>query len=276
MTPHTLDESDLFALLSTGDLDHDEDVDEHSSLRRLSRRISGQYVEVVATFASQSLAGRTSPGLQRQVLIAADALVRLAHASQDHELLAVLAELPVLLDQHSKRQRGSRQAFVDGMHAWLPRLAAFLDAEDAERLTTLVQFDRRASPLLGQLAALRGMGPRRLERLYCAGLFTVDALIDADPTEVSQATGLPSALATEVVDAAKQFAIERPRTAAVELSRRAVEMREALLVHRTRGQRDPEVDRAIHDALRELQVALQMLQAEPPGDGGTSSTPTTK
>jgi hypothetical protein len=91
-----------------------------------------------------------------------------------------------------------------------------------------VEFDAREIPLFGELAALPGIGPRRLERLFCAGLFAVEVVSGADPMEVAQVTGLPRALAVEVVTRAREFESEHRRRTVLEMRTRLAEFQHVL------------------------------------------------
>lgn len=86
-----LDELDLDELVAAGLLEEEGDaptgsaltLDADPELRRLSRRISGQYVEVIATWAHAAFRGHARGPHLAPVLAALPALHRLADATQD-------------------------------------------------------------------------------------------------------------------------------------------------------------------------------------------------
>jgi len=220
----------------------------------VSRRIAAQYVDLIEAFAAGLFQRRPSAGMTSQLIHAMDALHRLAVASGDSDASGVVDELLVELRPfaHHTQQRRATDRMSTRMRAWIPRFAALLRGAANERVLALVSFRGKALPLFQELGAIDGIGPRRLERLYCAGLYTVDAVIGADPLEIAAVTGLPPALARKVVDATVAWNAEQRLRAARELQARAAEV---LLALRS-GEQDPEVLTLARDALRALQAAL--------------------
>lgn len=263
-----------------GDLDFEADLDflaegghfveenegSRSALHDLSRSISGQYVEVLASFASQSLGGRSTEATRGQVVSALDALLRLGGASADEALVAVLEELRDLLPQSAVMGGTARRDFMRDMQAWVLKFAELLDESDADRMRGLVTFERGSIPLLDEIGEIRGIGPKRLERLYCAGLFSVEMLHDADPIEVAHVTGLPGRLAEDVVDAARRFAEAERERCLSDLIRRAEETHRRLEKEVRSGRPDPQLVTAVRHALEELEAAAAIL-----GDTGENT-----
>lgn len=175
-------------------------------LGRLSRRIAGQYAPILATFAAEFLHSSAPPESTEAATAALDNLVRLSAATRDTELRAHLDALRAHIGQPVPRRGTARQRALDDLKERLLAIAACLDSDDGEPLRRVFLARRRATPLLQELADIPGIGPRRLDRLYRAGLFTVEALRGADPTDVASVTGLPARLAEEVVRATRDFA----------------------------------------------------------------------
>lgn len=190
------------------------DLSPSAEMRDLSRRLAGPYAEVVAAFASQALAGRSSEASLGQARGAVGSLRRLAEASADASLGASLGDLDATLSEVPPKTGRARRKYLDDLKARVLSLSDHLVGDERERVAALVRYekqDRRALPLLDELAHLPGMGPKRLERLYCAGLFTVEAVCGANPEEIALVTGLPRPLARSVVDAARHFEDTRRR-----------------------------------------------------------------
>jgi predicted flap endonuclease-1-like 5' DNA nuclease len=255
----TFEDGDVDDVLAGRRAEPAETVEASDELTGLSRRIAGQYAEVVAAFASHAFAGRSGEAALQQVRMAVNALRRLSQATHDDDVLLALDRLDGVLEHHSARGGRARQRFLKDLRDALLALADHLEPADADRLRNLVVFDRRALPLLDELANLPGIGPRRLERLYCAGLFTVEAVGAANPEEIAQVTGLPRPLAERVVEATRQFAGEQRRRVLTELQERATQLNAAL----TGIPLDPTTDHDLADmarsALVELQAALERL-----------------
>jgi hypothetical protein len=223
---------------------------------RVSRRIAGQYVEVLAHFASRAFAGEAEDATLAQAASAVDALLRLADATGDRVQSRLLVELGYLLEPVARtvdRSR-SRSRALTRLREWLPDFAATLEPDDAERLLALVRWDAATVPLLEELQKLRGMGPKRLERLYAAGLFSVDTVASAEPEDIAAVTGIPRALAEEVVAATRRYAADEPERCVAQLVR---------TIHRLRSiaGRADSLDPAALQALLEVEATLAALSA---------------
>lgn len=258
-TPGTFDlgleDFDVGALVANGTAVSEVGDEELQELQRLSRSISGQYVDVVVTFATQALRDRAGEAARAQVLAALDSLERLAAASHDSPLQTVLGRLREVASRGDARGKAHRTRFIHDLRSAVHAFADLLDGEDARRLRSLVAMEGARPPLLDQLAGLRGIGPKRLEALYCAGLFTVDALASASPDEVAAVTGLPLDLARDVVSATQTYATEQRTRCVDELTRRARELR-AVLTALPRGLEDQHVMNGARQAIADLQQIL--------------------
>ena len=68
------------------------------------------------------------------------------------------------------------------------------------------------------------------QRLYSAGLFTIDTVAASDPADVAAVTGIPLNLAEEVVDATRRYASAERMRFLEELREGAVRLRRMLAV----------------------------------------------
>ncbi len=223
---------------------------------RVSRRIAGQYVEVLARFSASVFGRKVSAVTTDQVLSAIDALLRLAGASNDDEQVTLLEELRRLIGPATTGRRNSRaqRTATRQLRDWLPRFATTLETDDGERLERLVTWERDAAPLLDELSEIHGIGPKRLGRLYAAGLFTVDSVAGAEADDISSVTGIPRRLAQEVVDATHTYAIEEQQRCIDGLLSQSHRLRHILHALATDGMAP-----AAADALREVERTLHEL-----------------
>lgn len=240
----------------------DEDEDEHTDaieLKALTRTLAGQYLDVLAVFVSQVFAARpgsNTPGGKAQTAI--KNLLRLTEATGDTEMQQVLADIDGLITQGVPAGKRDRHHFLRELRDHVLGFADCLSDEDKLRMRGLILHEDRALPLLDELAEIRGIGPRRLERLYCAGLFTVEAISEADPEDIAQVTGIPSNIAAEVVSATQAFA-DKQRTRIVrDLEQRARDFARALPHLKSSG-RD-ELLTLARQALRTLEESLAHLE----------------
>ncbi|MEZ4320315.1 MAG: hypothetical protein R3F61_22740 [Myxococcota bacterium] len=214
------------ALMGRGDelaIDLDHEVDE---LQAVARRIAGNHVDVLASFARAAFAGQAGRGDHEQFAGALASLARLAEAAGDEAQSLVLAQMQKDIESRLTRLHdlNDRNRFLPRLQRFVDAFAACLDGDDAARLHRLIHFEPGTLPLLSELEGLRGIGPKRLSRLYCCGLYTVEVVAPADATEVAQVTGLPGKLSTAVVEATRRWAYERREASIHEIRMRVREL----------------------------------------------------
>lgn len=171
----------------------------------LARTLGAQYAEVIGHYAVDSMLGRTSrhgPKL-RQIV---KSLTRLAVEMGDLEILELYHQLEDLIAVFSNASLGeARQAASQRLRDWVMTFAGYVDEETATKLRRLVVFRKGVHPLISHLREIRGIGDKRLERLYVAGLLTTESLVEADPIELAQVVGVPLRLARQIVEASRRF-----------------------------------------------------------------------
>ncbi len=243
-------------------LEDDDDLEEllapSEEVRNVSRRIAGQYVEILADFAAGAFGRRTDPIPANQVRAAVEALLRLAQAAEDTVQVRLLNELLELIGPITEGSSTSRtrQTALARFRTWIPRFADTLERTDAERLIRLVRWERGSVPLLEELRSLRGIGPKRLERLYSAGLFTIDTVASARPADIVAVTGIPLGLAKEIVRATERFAATERLRVVDELREGAAHLRHILTVYKAD---DPDFYRNARLALQEVERTLTLI-----------------
>lgn len=227
-----LDFSDheLAELLANPDLSQPSpDAVADQELMQLTRGLVAQYVDVIAAYVSHAFARPDDAAAPRsQTLAALDSLIRLSSETGDHELSERLALVRRLASEGMPRGKKARGQFLRALREAVLTLAACLEDASAQRLRSLVLLEESSAPLLAELEKLRGIGPRRLERLYCAGLFTIEAVSRSTPEEIAEVTGLPQLLAREVVLATQRFAEEERRRCVMDLHHRVQDFTRAL------------------------------------------------
>lgn len=229
-------------------------------LMAVSRRIAGQFVDLIQAFASSVFTRRVSSTTTNQFSHAVDALHRLAVATGDAEQVRLLEEMQSLvsdLNEHGDRARNVDRTGTR-LRAWIPAFSGFLEADDSERLMSMVSYKNQHVPLLAELGNIEGIGRRRLERLYVSGLYTVEAVCAADPSELAAVTGLPLTLATRVIDATREYAVHQRRRCVLEMRDRARELVRAM---NTATDNDPELVALAISTMAELQSVLGSLSS---------------
>lgn len=254
------DDFDLNDLFGTGLVDESEE-EEDSALQRVAQRISGEYGEVIASWISRVLA-TSDPAETEGMQATVSNLLRLAQSAQRTEQVELLTQLRQTLHElqgtKPRTRRGDRARVA--LRDWIPAFAETLHGEDAERLLRVVRWDEDTMPLLDELKGVDGIGPRRLTRLYAAGLGNLDSVANADPEDVAAVTGIPVAIAEEVVRRARAFAVEERHRCVTEIQQRAQRLK--TLLTRIHDGQDGDLIAAARSALAHVEGAFQELLAE--------------
>lgn len=191
-----------------------------AELIALGRRLSGQYVDMLAHFTRRAHAEASgSEELTAPVIGALSPLIRLNQAVDDRALGAALSALLALLEEGIPEHQVPRTRFLQQLREYILAIADHLDEADADRLRTLIHFDQATVPLLDELSKIRGIGPRRLERLYCAGLFAVAPIAAATPEEITSVTTIPLHLSAEIIRVSRAFGRARRQRCVDDLRR---------------------------------------------------------
>lgn len=192
-----------------------------SHLVELGRDLSVQYVDVIANYATEVFASLDPSASRSQVQAAVANLHDLSRATNDQLMQDKLARLAEVIDEPVPRAQVQRTRYVDTLKAAIGGFGELLEGEGRQRLLGIVRYRTQGDPVLMFLRTIHGIGPRRLERLYLAGLHDLDRLTSADPEEVAAVTGLPLKLAHTVVEESTRFAEEERKRALHALSEKA-------------------------------------------------------
>ncbi|MFO0747701.1 MAG: helix-hairpin-helix domain-containing protein [Myxococcota bacterium] len=223
--------------------------------RVLARVLGSQYAEVIAHYAVDALMGRNSrhaPKL-RQIV---KSFKKLATEMNDRELLVLYEELGELIESfttshtHEQRLLASRK-----LREWVMAFADLVGDEAGLKLRRLVVYRKGVHPLISHLREIRGIGDKRLERLYTAGLLTTETLVDADPNELAQIVGIPTRLARQVVEACRRFAEHQRHVVVAALKSAAADLTQSL------GEVDFDDDDQVR-LVAEVRAAMQKLDAK--------------
>lgn len=232
--------------------------------RSLARTLAAQYAEVVAHHASDMVLGRNLRLAPRLRSVLADSR-RLAEEMEDTEMLVHYERLETILKdgQAPALTAAARQERAQELNDWVAAFADLVGGEVGSRLVRDVLLKKGGSPLISHLREVKGIGEKRLERLYAAGLLTTDALVDADPKELAGIVGLPLTVAELVVGAARGFAEEQRRSSVQSLRQAAFDvMRNLRDVHPS----DPDF-RKLLSTIRDTLVRLERTISQFEGEG---------
>ncbi len=245
-----------------------EEDKESSALQTVANRISAQYAEIIATWSAGTLSSK-EPVETSGMVATVHNVLRLARSSEHQAQIDLLEDLLRTLDllhgtvPNSREGDSARVRLRD----WIPSFADTLEGDDAERLRSLVEWDASHMPFLEELLSVRGVGPRRLTRLHSAGLGQLDAVANADPEEVAQVTGIPLAIAEEVVTRARAYALEERERCVSDIRERAQRLR--MLLTSVSGDPDVHLVQEAQQALRQVEEAFRSLPgllAKPPSE----------
>lgn len=259
-TPLDLDFSDaeLSALLVPGAEDAPApaiEIGPSEELLDVTRRLSAQLLDVLAVTSHTLLSGGAKAGETTQLLSTLDSLRRLAEAARDTKGQALIRELTDEAQRFAHAPNGrTRNRFLARLRAWLVTFATHLGEDQGARLRSLVEYDPRAVPLFSELAALPGVGPKRLQRLFVAGLYAVDTVANANATELAAVTGLPRMLAEDIIERAVAFRDEEQRRILLDMRSRLAEFQRALKVLESGA--PTELLEAAQQAIKQMQTLV--------------------
>lgn len=229
--------------------------------RVLARMLGAQYAEIIAHYAIDAIAGRTSKHAPKLEQIIRN-FKRLATEMGDVELLKLYDQLAELIHAFEAAVGPEgRQIVSQRLRDWVMTFADLVGEEAGAKLRRLVVFKKGVHPLISHLREIRGIGEKRLERLYNAGLLTTESLAEADPAELSTVVGVPRKLARQIVEACQRFA-EAQRVTHVRSLRNVVGE-----VARVLQQVDPNDDShvrlvsAVRETIVELERAVREMEA---------------
>lgn len=174
MPGKSISAQDLEHLITAGVLE----VEEEADLQQVSRRLITQ--QVCALLKLHRAGGAR---VRSQVLSQASTMMQLSACMEGlQEEVAQVSALP--------------------MEQWVRRIAVHLGAEHEETLLAALREESSDAPEQ-MLASVRGIGARRLDQLYSAGLYTVADLCQANPSDLAAVTGFPLNLTLMLITAAK-------------------------------------------------------------------------
>jgi hypothetical protein len=224
----------------------------------LARRLGASYVEVVAQIASEALLGkplRHGPEVRRVVMD----VDRLARQLEDSLLVELNQRLPPLVDALlAAHTPEARVAVAQRIREWVLSYAAAVGGEHGLKLRRRMMYRRGVHALATHLRGIKGVGERRLDRLYRAGLLTEEALAEAAPDDLAAAAFIPRRLAHEIVTTCQRLCRERRIHMVKSFRLIADDISRAL---REAGP-DPELKRRLLTTVRETMSGLESLIAD--------------
>lgn len=228
--------------------------------RALARALGAQYVEVIAHYAVDALMGRTSRHAPKLKAVLKDSR-RLAHEMGDGELLTMYDELNELIDAFASAATGEPRVIASRrLRDWVMTFADLVGDEPGQKLRRVVVFRKGVHPLISHLREVRGIGDKRLERLYAAGLLTTETLVEAEPKELANIVGIPLRLARAVVEACQRFSDQQRLSHVKSLKTAAGEVTKALRHADQHDQSHVRLVAAVRDTISGLAEALKELE----------------
>ncbi|MFK7930961.1 MAG: hypothetical protein AB8H79_22440 [Myxococcota bacterium] len=222
-------------------------------LQSLGRDLAVQYVDTLGDYAVSVFAREDNEKGRLQVRAAVTSMLDLASATSDTSFSQTLGDWLTLLSAPTPRKAIARTRHIKQLKTMVQDFAELLDAQGQQQLLSIVQYRGRSSPVMAFLRQLPGIGSRRLERMYLAGLNDVDRLCLAEPEELRLVTGMPLTVAQNTIASAREFAEEERKRALHALTERAAWLTESV---KKLDMSDPEQRRLI-DFARQAMTALQ-------------------
>ncbi|MCB9680734.1 MAG: helix-hairpin-helix domain-containing protein [Alphaproteobacteria bacterium] len=216
----------------------------------LGREMVDPYLDVIAGYVRDRLR-HLGDVADDAIDAAVETLLTLTMGTGDERLFAHLQHLSSL-SRAAPVGRASVDRWRVALRQWTEDMAAELGPIRGARFRQLVDTETGTTALLDELGGIRGMGPRRLQRLYCAGLYTVDAVLSVEADEMAAVSGVPRVLCDTVRTTTAMFKEQAVTRGVSRLERDAADLERAL----TRGDRIDSGDLsrllAAHDRLSRM------------------------
>lgn len=225
-------------------------------LYEVTRRISLHLLDVLVTTARTLLAGGMDRDELHQLIATLDSLRRLADAAREDTQRRSIDRMAAEARRFEASPNGrARERFRVRLRDWVVEFGGALGDGEGQRLRALVEYDPREVPLFAELARLHGVGPRRLRRLFAAGLHSVEVVARARAEDLSAVTGLPRGLAEDVIRRAQAFETEEKRRAIFEMQARLTRFSSAV----DELGEGPELRAAAAAAIDQMQRLIEQL-----------------
>lgn len=229
--------------------------------RALARMLGAQYAEIIAHYAIDALAGRQSKHAPKLEQIIRN-FKRLATEMGDLELLRLYEQLAELSEAfESSPSVDMRMLASQRLRDWVMTFADLVGGEAAQKLRKLVVFKKGVHPLISHLREIRGIGEKRLERLYAAGLLTTETLAEAHPAELGQVMGVTRRLARQVIEACQRFAESQRQTHVRSLKNVVGEVARVLQNVDPNDDSHVRLVAAVRETIAELERAVREMEA---------------
>ena len=216
-----------------------------------------QYVRV---FQRNEHSADTVDGF-RELLVPITLLTR---SLQVQPVLDIIDEIREILDDPALRTGHTTYRLIAPFTSLFERLLGAISPEARERYHNQFYYQRNTIPLLEELRRIRYIGPRRLQRIYAAGLITVEAIAKARPSEIADVTGLPLRLAEQVVTAGTDYQHQQRQRRAQRIAGLVTDLREELHSLKSEG---GILSDGVYAQIQKLRENLDALE------GHTSRTP---
>lgn len=152
----------------------------------------------------------------------------LTKSLQVQPVLEIIDEIREILDEPSLRSGHTTYRMIAPFTSLFERLLGAISPEARERYLSQFYYQRNSIPLLEDLRRIRYIGPKRLQRIYAAGLITAEAISRAKPSEIADVTGLPLKLAEQVVIAGSEYHTQQRQRRCQRIGGLASDLREEL------------------------------------------------
>lgn len=227
-------------------------VEPSPELVEVTRRISAQLLDVLAVTA-RTLFGPSPGHAEVQQLVATlESIRRLAGAAHDEAGITRIDTMAADARRYAaKPDRREQDRFRTRLRTWLVDFGASLGEAEGAHLRGLVEYDPRDVPLFAELARIPGIGPRRLQRLFAAGLHAVEVVAAASVADLVSVTGLPRSVAEDVIARARAYQDDERRRAVLEMTTRLAQFQRALEAMGTADSAD--LRRAAAEALSQME-----------------------
>lgn len=109
------------------------------------------------------------------------------------------------------------------------KLVSILPPEFQEKHFADFRYVKYSNPLIEEIRKIKYIGPKKIQRLWSAGLVSIDIYLNARPKEITEVTGIGEELVVKIIKVAKDFKIASEKKRIEDLKRMIASLENELI-----------------------------------------------
>lgn len=232
------------------------DLESHEEVKELFERIFLQYLQPIQTFIDNLSRGHLYNKVVQTFSSTLRPLIEATEQLRLKEMTEVLSELQRLVGTlHEDLPKPLPYKYIRPFAVQYDTIVSMLSEEVREEYFSEYRYTKNSNPLLEEFRNIRNIGPKRLQRLYAAGLTTIEGVESAYPEDIAVTTGISIKLVYQIKEVAKLYRMRRERDQVQKVKRLTSELMDA--VKGLRFDRSLRVVKEVAPGLKDLNRVLE-------------------